>query len=51
VKTLQIGSKKKSLRHFGLAKNLDAQGVTTKKLRTERFRKVRRGYLTGSANG
>lgn len=42
---------KRSLRQFGLAKNLDAQGVTTKKIKTDRFRKVRRGYLTGSSNG
>ena len=37
---------KKSLRHFGLAKNLDAQGRTARRMPTGRFRRARWG--TGS---
>jgi hypothetical protein len=39
---------KRSLRQFGLAKNLDAQSVTTKHIKTTRFTDARRGRLSGT---
>lgn len=38
---------KKALRHFSLAKNIDAQGRTAQRMPTSRFRRARLGYGNG----